>query len=228
MIEVIAATRYDQAAFQRTPLGLSLCRLQPDTSLVPRITFSNALGLPRVYNSRIEAKSDSDILLFIHDDVWIDDFFLTTRIVEGLQRFQIIGVAGNRRLAGSHVGWAFKNPQWEWDYPHLSGVVAHGATPFGNLSIYGEVPSECELLDGVFLATRRSHLLHHRVRFDPRFQFNFYDLDFCRTARGKGMTIGTWPIAITHGSNGFFESTAWQEGLAAYKAKWSDTGMNDV
>ncbi len=220
MIEVIAATRHDQAAFQRTPLGLSLCRLQPDTRLVPRIFFSNTLGLPQVYNSRIEAGSESDILLFIHDDVWIDDFFVTTRIVEGLQRFQIIGVAGNKRLADPHVGWAFKIAQQDWDYPHLSGVVAHGTAPFGNLSIYGDVPSECELLDGVFLATRRSHLLHHGVRFDPEFAFNFYDLDFCRTARGRGMKIGTWPIAITHSSSGSFESPEWQDGLAAYKAKW--------
>ena len=58
------------------------------------------------------------------------------------------------------------------------------------------------------------------MRFDERFDFHFYDLDFCRTARQAGLSIGTWPIAMTHQSKGAFGSDGWIDGLARYRAKW--------
>jgi hypothetical protein len=45
---------------------------------------------------------------------------------------------------------------------------------------FGEVLARCELIDGVFFATRRSSLLQNQIKFDPQFTFHFYDLDFCR------------------------------------------------
>jgi len=30
--------------------------------------------------------------------------------------------------------------------------------------------------------------------FDPRFQFHFYDLDFCRQAEQRGLKMGTWAL----------------------------------
>ena len=46
-----------------------------DSRLQRRITFSNSQGLPIVYNSAIDSDDQQDILLFIHDDVWVDDYF---------------------------------------------------------------------------------------------------------------------------------------------------------
>jgi GT2 family glycosyltransferase len=66
------------------------------------------------------------------------------------------------------------------------------------------VPAACEILDDVLLAIRKSVLMEHDLRFDMRFDFHFYDLDFCREARESGLTLGTWPIAITHQSGGAF------------------------
>jgi hypothetical protein len=69
-------------------------------------------------------------LLFIHDDVWIDDYFLADRIIAGLSCYDLIGVAGNRRLPNKHVGWLMKNERFEWDQSeNRSGAVAHGKTP---------------------------------------------------------------------------------------------------
>jgi len=84
----------------------------------------------------------------------------------------------------------------------------------------GPAPAECELLDGVFLAVKKSVLRARGVRFDPAFPFHFYDLDFCRTARQQGLRLGTWPICITHQSNGGFETAQWNAGYQAYLAKW--------
>jgi GT2 family glycosyltransferase len=89
------------------------------------------------------------------------------------------------------------------------------------VSWYGPAPAACELLDGVFLAARRSVLRRKGVLFDPAFQFHCYDLDFCRTARSRGLTLGTWPIAITHRSGGNF-GAAWDVAADAYLRKWGE------
>jgi GT2 family glycosyltransferase len=221
MIEIISATRYDDSSFEHSPLGISLRRLSYDTRLVRQIAFSNTEGLPDVYNRRIAADAPDDILVFIHDDVWLDDIFLADRVVDGLERFQVIGVAGNMRAEGAHVGWAFKSPELDTDEPFLSGTVAVGSVPFGEIHHFGKCPQACELMDGVLLAARRSVLREHDVQFDSRFGFHFYDLDFCRTARLRRLSLGTWPIALTHASAGSFGSDDWKAALQVYKNKWS-------
>ena len=55
---------------------------------------------------------------------------------------------------------------------------------------------------------------------DRKFDFHFYDLDFCRTARQVGLSIGTWPIEMTHQSRGAFGSPGWRDGLERYRGKW--------
>ena len=89
------------------------------------------------------------------------------------------------------------------------------------MSFYGPTPVPCELLDGVFLAARKSTLLDSGVRFDPRFNFHFYDMDFCRSARQAGLTLGTWPIVLTHKSPGNF-GPDWHHGLTIYLEKWGE------
>ncbi len=216
-IEIVSATRYNNQEFPQTPLAQSIRRMAFDPRLAFHITLSNSIGLPEIYNRRIR-ESEHDILVFVHDDVWIDDYFLVDRVIEGLEHYQAIGVAGNTRLLESHVAWHLKNG--EWDFSCLSGAVAHGATPFGLVSRFGDTPRECELMDGVLLAARRSVLMERNLSFDTRFSFHFYDLDFCRTLRQEGLSIGTWPIAITHQSKGAFGSPEWRQALALYRTKW--------
>ena len=227
MIEVVSATRLSESDFwSRSALGLSLRRLSRDSRLVPRVAFENRRGLSEVFNERIETAT-ADLLVFVHDDVWLDDFFLADRVVDGLAAFDVIGVAGNRRRVPRQPAWAFvgNNAQgrlvWD-DRQFLSGAVAHGAKPFGAISLFGNAPAECELLDGVFLAARLSTLQAHAVRFDPAFDFHFYDLDFCRSARAAGLRLGTWPIAMTHQSGGAFGNERWSQRHRQYLEKWGD------
>ncbi len=125
-----------------------------------------------------------------------------------------------RRLP-EQPGWAFVNDKFEWDdKANLSGAVAHVPSPFGDVSRFGNVPKECQLLDGVFLAARKKVLTSNGVKFDTRLKSHFYDLDFCRTARTKNLRLGTWPISITHVSGGSFDSQEWRSMYEAYLAKW--------
>jgi GT2 family glycosyltransferase len=74
-------------------------------------------------------------------------------------------------------------------------------------------------MDGVLLAARKRTLVEKSVFFDPRFDFHFYDMDFCRTATARGLAIGTWPIAITHQSEGTLDSI-WLGRYRSYLEKW--------
>lgn len=223
MIEIVSATRVGEEDFwKRTALGVSLRRLAFEQRIVPSIAFGNTAGLPEIYNRRIHAPDGREVLVFIHDDVWIDDCFLAERVLEGLERFDVIGVAGNRRRADGQPAWAFLDNPWRWDErENLSGRICSGKMPFGAVAAFGSSPAECELLDGVFLAARRGTLLERGVAFDPAFDFHFYDLDFCRTARQKGLRLGTWPICLTHQSGGSFRSNeSWRRKRALYESKW--------
>ncbi len=228
MIEIISATRLSEDEFwTRSALGLSLKRLSKDKRLVPHIAFANRRGLPEVFNERIQASQGHDHLVFVHDDVWLDDFFLADRVMDALGSYDVIGVAGNRRCVPRQPAWAFvgKNAagRFVWDdKQNLRGAIAHGARPFGAISAFGPTPGHCELLDGVFLAARRSTLLPKGVLFDPVFDFHFYDLDFCRTARSRGLQLATWPIAMTHQSGGAFGSERWVRVYQKYLEKWGD------
>jgi GT2 family glycosyltransferase len=222
MIELISATRLSERDFwNMSALGLSLRRLAHDARLVPRLAFANRRGLPDVFNARISAPDSHELLIFVHDDVWIDDYFLVDRVIEGLRTFDVIGVAGNRRRVQNQPGWAFVDDKFTWDSKiNLTGCVAHGTHPFGQISFFGVVPAECELLDGVFLGARKSALTANGVLFDPRFDFHFYDMDFCRSARQNGLRLGTWPICLTHQSGGAFGTQGWVKKYRQYVEKW--------
>jgi GT2 family glycosyltransferase len=222
MIEIVSATRLSEDDFQKkSALGISLQRLSQDPRLVARVTFENRRGLPDVFNTRILAQEDHDILIFVHDDVWIDDYFLVDRVIDGLKTYDVIGVAGNRRRVRDQPAWVVIDDKYTLDNEtNLSGCVAHGKYPFGAVSVFGATPADCELLDGVFLAARKSTLVSNEVLFDPRFDFHFYDMDFCRSAKEKGLRLGTWPICLTHQSGGGFGTSAWTEKYRMYREKW--------
>ncbi len=223
-VEIIIASQLSEADFwDKSATALSLRRLEYDDRWVPRVAFANKQGLPTIYNARINSAKEGSILVFMHDDVWIDDHYFVDRIIEGLNVYDVIGVAGNRRIVPFQPIWLFADNRFIRDeQTNLSGIVAHGQHPFGTVDFFGTVPADCELLDGVFLAVRKQTLVENDVFFDPQFDFHFYDMDFCRTARQAGLRLGTWAVCLTHQSNGEngFCSEAWQQMYQQYLNKW--------
>lgn len=224
-VEVVSATRFSESDFwSKSALGLSLKRhLKQDARLTAKIAFENSRGLSEIFNECIDQADDDAILIFIHDDVWVDEANFADAVIEGLQNFDVIGVAGNRRRIPNQPAWAFINHRLTWDdKSNLSGRVAYGIHAFGEVEDYGAIPAECELLDGVFLATKKIRLQRNNVRFDPKFDFNFYDVDFCRSARKAGLRMGTWLISLTHQSSGSFGAPHWLDCYLRYLNKWED------
>jgi len=216
------------------PMGISLKLLKAHAPMRLRwqISYANKQGLPEVYNKAITAAHRNDILIFVHDDVWLDHNVFMEIVDASLRHFNVVGVAGNTRLQRGQPGWAFHridDGKLIWDWGHLSGAVWHGnihQTP--KLSEYGPYPAPCELMDGVFFATKAQTLKTRKVYFDELFDFHFYDLDFCRTARLAGLTLGTWEIPLTHESAGDFGGEGWKKNLILYRQKWESENISHI
>jgi predicted O-linked N-acetylglucosamine transferase (SPINDLY family) len=230
-VEVVSATRMaEQAFWQDSALGQSLkAHMAKDSRIAVRVAYENSRGLPEIFNACIAEADDDAVLVFVHDDVWLDQPDFVDAVLAGLSQFDVIGVAGNRRRLPKQPAWPFINTQWVWDdKQYLSGKVGHGQHANGEVSDYGVVPAACELMDGVFFATKKSTLTQHQVAFDTQFDFHFYDLDFCRTARNAGITLGTWPIQLTHQSGGAFGSDSWQRHYQQYLQKWQEHNLPET
>lgn len=224
-VVIVSATRYSENDFwSKSALGLSLKRhLKQDARLSAKISFENSRGLSEVFNESIDQADEDTTLVFIHDDVWIDEANFADTVNNGLEKFDVIGIAGNKRRLPFQPGWLFIDTQFTWDdKANLSGQIAHSKSAFGVIEVFGDAPAACELLDGVFLATKKRSLITN-VRFDKAFDFHFYDLDFCRTAKKSGLTLGTWLIALTHQSVGDFGTQHWLEKYQSYINKWEAT-----
>lgn len=222
MIDIVSATKLSEHAFWTTSaLGLSLQRLGRNGRLDAHISFGNHRGLPEIYNARIDAADAGHTLAFVHDDVWITDIFLHDHLVEAMRQFDVVGVAGSRRRLPRQAGWGYLDDKFTpVDQACVSGAVGQGQQPFSPVWYFGPAPAECELLDGLFLAAKAGTLRERGIRFDPQFDFHFYDMDFCRTARQRGLRLGTWPICLTHQSVGSFDTPHWHQKYAAYLKKW--------
>lgn len=222
----VSATRKSEEAFwKEAPLGQSLQRLQDTEYISVLIRYDNKDGLPAVYNAALATARDSDIIVFLHDDVWLNDVNLIEKLRFSLSKFDLIGVAGNKRRKDKQPAWLFSElarGQFIWDWANLSGTIFHGTPNQFSLMEYGPGPTECKLLDGVFLAVRTSSAIQTNLLFDPTFSFNFYDMDYCRNATRRGLTLSTWPIDLIHQSAGNFGSPGWQSAYASYLDKWKN------
>jgi len=185
-------------------------------------------GLGDLYNEAIGELNDDDIVLLVHDDVYINDWCIVARLNEAVVNFDVVGLAGSSNPDLSQPSWGLAfgsqltTKGWQ-DGLLRSGVVNHFDYGYPTPSYYGPTPLKCRLLDGLFLAGHVGRWRDAGVAFDPQFRFHLYDLDFCRTAELRGLTLGTWPISVTHESRGGFDTPNFREAASNYLDKWQDT-----
>ncbi len=220
----VCATRETSELFAtKTALGRSLAPYLRSPQVELKLFAENRQGLPRLYNEAIrEAAQRPAVLIFIHDDVHLVDCFWGMHLMTGLRSFDVVGLAGNKRRVPRQPSWYYVDERFTRDTPeNLSGIVAHGSGfPPGNISFYGAPGQQVKLLDGLLLAVRSETLLAKRIEFDERFDFHFYDMDFCRQAEAHNLRLGTWTISVIHESGGNFASAGWRAGLERYLEKW--------
>lgn len=217
---VATATRDSLENFKlHSPLFQSLYKVRSLCNIELHVSSQNRDSLAHAYNPVIASAAAEDILIFVHDDVRIDDWFFATRLQQALAQFDVIGIAGNTRRQAKQENWIINPQDRAIDHAFISGAIDHCTE---QIHYFGPTPARVQLLDGVFIACRAETLQRTGVRFDPQFRFHFYDTDFCRSCAQQGLSMGTWPIALTHKSAGQWQTREWDEAFQAYLAKWSE------
>jgi len=238
MITFVTATREnvtDVAAFAHKHV--------PDANKYGYYIFpNNAISLSKCYNDFIRFQLNKaypgDILVFMHDDVIIEDSDFEFKLKEAMCTFDIVGLAGTNHFQISEYS------MWHHCPPSArSGAVTHPAyvnptendeirhyldTPQVGVASFGPMPQECVVLDGLFLAVDiNTVLLSGGIRFDKELNWHFYDLDFCLTAHEEeALSIGTWPIHARHISPGLrsFDDPIFLKDRDRFNRTWGPKG----
>ena len=177
------------------------------------IAIRDARSLAEAYNRGVAA-SRGDVVLLSHDDidVLVPDF--AARLHEHLRTFDALGVMGATQMSG---------PGWTWSrHPHLRGWITHRGPEedgwYASVVDPRPVAGDIVVLDGVFMAARRS--VFDEVRFDDETfdGFHLYDIDWSCRAAEAGFRLGVaGDLGIVHESRGRFG-----EKWAAYAERFCD------
>ena len=180
----------------------------------------NTKSLQECYNSFLrDARSNSiDIVVFVHDDVFINTSDLRTRLVNASEKFSVFGLAGATTCKiGNPALWHLMSKRED-----QRGAVAHGKEASYQYTSFGPLPSRCLLIDGVFIGIDIK-TLPDTVKFDESYpsKFHYYDLDFCLECNKEGVIMGIVDIPIIHTSPGLTNpNNEFYKGQEYFIKKW--------
>ena len=192
--KIICATPHNKQTFlEKSQLSLFLDK---ENIINSDIIYENKEGLPKVYNSFINEQNINYKLIFVHDDVLIEDLFFFEKLETAFEKYDIVGLAGTKscNLKSEVTAWHYmsKNKQ------DLVGEVCHSKDKQFWTTVFGPTDSRALLLDGLFLAVNTKKLLETNTKFDENFTFHHYDISFCINANKNKLKMGVFPIKVTH------------------------------
>jgi GT2 family glycosyltransferase len=189
---VVATPKTKEDFEKNSPICLYLDK--SGNRIKSKIFYENKKGLPFIYNSMLTEFNSDKNLIFVHDDVLIDDLFLEEKLNVAFEKYDIVGLAGTKKCDMQ------KPPAWHLmsDREHFVGEVAHSKDKNTWTTCFGSTNSRALLLDGLFLAVNTKKLLEKDLKFDERFDFHHYDITFCLRANEKKIKLGVAPIKVTH------------------------------
>ena len=191
------------------------------------MVWDNATGLSSAYNEKLRkyAATDVEFLVFVHDDVYIDDLKLPDKLNAAHEKlgYDIVGAAGAVQAKVAEPAlWHLMS-----DRTQHRGFVHHFLNNGQvHCSSFGPTPSEVVLIDGVFMAVHLPSVVRKGWEFNENYKFHHYDLASCLDAKNKGLKIGVYPIHIIHESPGLdsFSNPSWRESNQRFLAEYGPGG----
>lgn len=167
--------------------------------------YDNQEGLSKTYNRCLQDSEKYDIVVFIHDDIEVNDCLFFDKLADAKKRgLDVVGVAGGkgweipygRDWRKTPIGWHMASER-----AGLRGFIVHAVDEGHRMfsTSYGSSPSRVLVIDGCFIALMNRGL---GLLFDENFDFDFYDISLCMRAYAKKMEVGVEPILLTHHSVG--------------------------
>ena len=155
----------------------------------------NQKGLSQCYNEIIQdPKNFSKTVLFVHDDVELQDLFLVEKLLTS--PYSITGIAGTKAFDKTFPksAWHLASKQTDW-----VGEAGH-VNKEGKVwtTVFGPTNSRALIVDGLFISCKVMDLIEKELYFDETFGFHFYDMAFCLKANEKRVSCGVLPIHVVH------------------------------
>tara|TARA_R110000868_G_scaffold294551_3_gene555075 strand:- start:594 stop:1268 length:675 start_codon:yes stop_codon:yes gene_type:complete len=178
------------------PIYPSLKKQCDSNSFIDFHLFSdNQRGLSNCYNEILRNPKHIDsTVLFVHDDVELNDLFLYEKLIDS--PYSITGIAGAKTLDKTvdKLAWHLASSR-----EHYVGEVGH-RDKSGRVwtTLFGPTQSRALIIDGLFISCNVKDLVEKDLYFDEEFGFHFYDVAFCLRANEKKVTVGVLPINVVH------------------------------
>jgi hypothetical protein len=217
----IIATPLSKADFQeKAAIAITLDKLSCDYEIV----YENKEGLTKVYNKFITEENKGKKLIFVHDDVIVEDLFIFEKLDLAFEKFDIVGLAGSTKcdLNSQVMAWHMMAPR-----ESFVGEVAHSKGGINWTTVFGQTPARVLVIDGLFIAVNVDKLLETGTRFDEDFDFHHYDISFCLQANKNKLKIGVYPIRVVHfGLGDSMNTPEWAENAKKFKEKYTKVLLN--
>ena len=189
---------------KNTPFYDSVTRLKDQADIA--FNKFNTEGLSKRYNDFLEKNKDNyEYIVFVHDDVYVDDLAVCEKLETAHKEFDIVGLAGG-------INPKIQKPAlWHlmcggFNSGNLRGAVAHpaGATEIAMTS-FGVTPCRVAVLDGLFLSIKTSSIKNTNWKFNENYTFHHYDIASSLDANVKKLKLGVAPIWVIHRSPGLLD-----------------------
>jgi hypothetical protein len=210
-ILVVSCTQRSQEEKQDLKIFDSLRLLKNEIKV--KIHFNNKEPLPVIYNQYLTKNTlkNHDIVVFAHDDLYVDDLKIKGKLDLASNGLDIIGLAGclNPKIKKPAL-WHLMSDQKDW-----RGYVAHTTVKEGviNMTSFGPTPSRTAIVDGLFIGVNLKSVLDAEWKFNENFSFHHYDVASCIDANKLKLKVGVIPINVVHDSAGLkdYNEKSYQE-----------------
>lgn len=217
MILIVSATRTKYEDLKATSLSCSLpatndfikCIINNTYCAISSVNkqvdilyiYENTLPIAKAYNVGISYALSETVyteIVFIHDDVTIEDRRFEHKVGYWLSKYDVIGLAGgdNVKLEKPYL--------WHIMSKNRYGTVGHYIDGDWYGTSFGVTNKRVTIIDGLFIGIKTNTLREkNNLRFDEDLPgFHHYDIDFSLQANKQKCKIGVVPILVTHNSPG--------------------------
>jgi hypothetical protein len=194
-IKFVVATKETKKSFlEKKPFGLFLEKTNLLNSTY--VIENNTEPLTKIYNKFLTEEFKNNWIIFIHDDVLIDDLFALEKIQLAFEKYDIIGLAGTKscNINSEMCAWHLMS-----ESSNYVGEVAHYAKDRKVwTTVFGPSDSRALLLDGLFIGVNVEKAIETGLKWDENFSFHHYDISFCLRANNLKIKAGVFPLRAVH------------------------------
>lgn len=212
---VVATPKSEEEFKTKSPISLFFEKFNFKSDIDYTAICNNKDGLPKLYNSFLNDKFKDKTLVFVHDDVLIEDLFWQEKLSLAFEKYDIVGLAGSKKcdLSSPISAWHMMCKRED-----MVGEVSHSKDKKIWTTIFGPTDSRALILDGLLMAVNTSKLLETNTFFDESFTFHHYDISFCIRANQNKLKMGVFPLKVIHyGLGDSMNSENWKKSADKFK-----------